>query len=508
MTSVLSPLVIFALDAADARLIERWAEEGYLPTIAAMRKRGCWGRLTGTEFESEHGVWVSLLSGISRSKHGYYHWRPLRPGTYDLCLSDLREVRALPFWSGLREQSKNILVIDAPETYPIPGLSGIQLANWAPHNPRFPTCTEPAELLHTFRQRFGPQPQTEEKGNSSFAQDQQIYHGLCKQIDNKGEICRALLREAAYSLVVVGFSEAHIAGHQFWRYQAKGPSSLPTPVDNPLRHAIRDIYQAIDRQMGVLLERMPADTHVIVLSNVGLHEEYPTRKLTEAFCQRLGYQAASQSSRLPFHPRDLVRRLLPEPVRRVLNRSLSRNMREYSLADQFRTGTAWQKTTVFALPAFYTGFLRVNLRGREPQGVVESGLQYAAVLDQVESDLRQLYDPETHQPAVQQIVRTVERFGGEPPRTLPDLFFTWTPTSSLRRSVVHPKAILTQEHLDFVRETHHSPYGFVTAMGPLLKRGDLGNVRVLDIAPTCLTFLREPPSPEMTGRTIMDTQRG
>lgn len=39
-----SPLVILSLDAGDTDFIERWAKEGYLPAIAAIMERGCWGK--------------------------------------------------------------------------------------------------------------------------------------------------------------------------------------------------------------------------------------------------------------------------------------------------------------------------------------------------------------------------------------------------------------------------------------------------------------------------------
>jgi hypothetical protein len=70
-----SPLVILDLDAGDPGFIQRWARAGGLPAIASIMERGCWGRTAGPELMSEHGVWVSLFSGISRSQHGYYYFR-------------------------------------------------------------------------------------------------------------------------------------------------------------------------------------------------------------------------------------------------------------------------------------------------------------------------------------------------------------------------------------------------------------------------------------------------
>ena len=103
------PLIVLGLDAGDPNFIQRWAEEGYLPTISKVMKRGCWARTTGPELISEHGTWVSLFSGISRSQHGYYYLRQLKPGSYDLHTVAGLDIHVPPFWShlqGLKKKSK------------------------------------------------------------------------------------------------------------------------------------------------------------------------------------------------------------------------------------------------------------------------------------------------------------------------------------------------------------------------------------------------------------------
>jgi predicted AlkP superfamily phosphohydrolase/phosphomutase len=123
------PLVILGFGVGDPDSIERWAQEGYLPTIASIMKRGCWGRIAGPERVSEHGTAISLFSGLSFDQIGYYYFRQLKPGTYELESVTARYSDALPFWSDLRRGKKKIAIIDAPETYPLSELSGVQLAN-------------------------------------------------------------------------------------------------------------------------------------------------------------------------------------------------------------------------------------------------------------------------------------------------------------------------------------------------------------------------------------------
>ena len=66
---------------------------------------------------TEHGTRLSLWSGTPRSRHGYYYFRQLIPGTYDLEPWSARNASARPFWSRLRD--RRIAVVDAPEAFPL-----------------------------------------------------------------------------------------------------------------------------------------------------------------------------------------------------------------------------------------------------------------------------------------------------------------------------------------------------------------------------------------------------
>src|SRR5262245_4588322 len=218
-----SPTVVIALDAGDPEFIQRWAQEGYLPTLSSLMQRGCWGKITGHEQLSEWGTWTSLLSGVSRSRHGFYYFRQLVPGTYDLRLFNPRDTGVLPFWSHLRGSNKTAAIIDPPESELVPGLGGLQLTEWAtrylPQRVVRPAA-EPRVLLQEARQVFGPQITVNDfSPHKDIAEDRGVYRCLLERIEKKGALCRHLLAKARFDLVVIGFYEAHDAAHRFWDYR-------------------------------------------------------------------------------------------------------------------------------------------------------------------------------------------------------------------------------------------------------------------------------------------------
>jgi len=497
-----APLVILGIDAGDPAFIERWVREGRLPAIASVMERGSHARTGGAELVSEHGVWVSLFSGVSRGRHGYFYFRQLRPGSYQLEARTGLDVDAPPFWTQLTGNGGSVALIDIPDSVPDAGLAGLQLANWATHNNwdphHFPTASEPPGLLAEVEARHGKKLLIVENHHATVEEDRRFRSQLLEQTRRKGELCRDLLLRQPFDAIVTVFAATHAANHQFWRYRPE----IGERHDEELDHAIRDVYEAVDAEIGRLLARLPADANVFVVSSVGMEDDFPTTGLTEAFCRRLGYQADPTPGGFSWRPLDLARRLVPEPVRLALSRRLSREAREGLLADQFRSGTDWSRTRAFCLPASYTSFLRVNLRGREPAGTVAPGAEYERVLGELESDLAALRDAATGEPVVARTLRAVDLFGANPHPALPDLFVEWIPGRFLQR-VRHPRCELTQGQPDFFRRSDHSSAGFVAAAGPGIRRGAaLGEVDVLDLAPTFLALLRKAPGPEMGGRVL------
>ena len=497
-----SPLVILGLDAGDAVLIERWVQAGDLPHLAALMEKGCWGRITGQELVFEDGVWVNLFSGSSAGEHGYHYFRQLqKPGNYGLQPVWGPDFEAPAFWAYLQNTEQRAALIDVPEVLPIAGLSGIQLADWAVHRPLVPPSTQPPELLEKVKRIFGRQITIEEDFESSLATDQKIYQRLLTRIQKKGELCRQLWAEDDYELMVAVFAESHTGGHQLWQYQSDTKPADPSP----LKEGVRRVYQAIDQEIGQLLSQLPETANIFVVSPLGLQDQFPTGGLMDDFLLKLGYRVLPEPSDAPvsWSPMAIARRVLPESVRIALSQFLSRETREHLLSEQFQGGTDWSKTTVFMIPSEFTSYLHVNLKGREPMGIVEPGADYEMLLQQLEADLRALIDPKSGEPAVQAVLRPRELFGTDAHSTLPDIVVKWRPGPYFMEEVRHPRVVLRQEKPEFFRGSDHNQNGFMAAVGPDIQaKGNIGEVALRDLAPTFLSLLGHDVPNTMPGQVV------
>ncbi len=493
-----SPLVVFGFDGGDEGFLRRWGGDGTLPTVGSIMERGCWGRTSGPEMFCEHGMWVSLMSGESRSKHGYHYFRQLVPGTYDLAPARGRFLDVEPFWRRLGAEER-IAIIDVPDIAAPEPQPGIQLSEWATHFPYFAAETYPTDLIQRVERSFGPRMVIHENPESTEDEDREIYRLLMERVRKKGELCRELLGSDRFDLIVVVFGECHTGGHQLWKYLAGAEET--GPESSGLTDAVKNIYRAIDREMGLILEELGGDPNVFVVSSVGLKPQWPAQGLNEAVCRQLGYQHAPEG-RSGFSPMQALRRLLPQSVRDRLSLVLSRDAQEKLISDKFRSSTDWSRTRIFCIPSLYTGQFRVNLKGREPQGTVEPGEEYDRALDGLEKDLEQLIDPVTGRPAIKTVYRTTRLFGGDPPEVLPDLFAEWQEAEHFVDRLVHPRGEICQGKTEFHRGTDHSPYGFVAAAGPdVTGRGDRGDLRPLDLVPTFFSYFQIDPA-DLPGKAI------
>jgi predicted AlkP superfamily phosphohydrolase/phosphomutase len=152
----------------------------------------------------------------------------------------------------------------------------------------------------------------------------------------------------------------------------------------------------------------------------------------------------------------------------------------------------------FAVPSFYDGRIRVNLRGREADGIVDP-TDYEQVCDEIERVLRECVDPRTGA----SVVESIERPGRDDPMGLDssmvDIVVVWA---------ANPLAFCHPTHGTIgpvpYRRTggHTSPYGFVSITGPGVVPGEHGVAAALDVAPTLFELLGGRGPEGISGRSL------
>jgi predicted AlkP superfamily phosphohydrolase/phosphomutase len=81
--SVQRRVLIIGLDGATFRLLEPWARDGDLPTLASFMARGAYGELRSTFPALTPPAWSSFMTGKNPGKHGVYSFRETAAARYE-----------------------------------------------------------------------------------------------------------------------------------------------------------------------------------------------------------------------------------------------------------------------------------------------------------------------------------------------------------------------------------------------------------------------------------------
>jgi predicted AlkP superfamily phosphohydrolase/phosphomutase len=137
------------------------------------------------------------------------------------------------------------------------------------------------------------------------------------------------------------------------------------------------------------------------------------------------------------------------------------------------------------------GGIRVNLAGREPNGLVAPGDDLDRFCETLSRELLAIVDLDRGERVVSRVLRTDDLYHGEHRELLPDLLVEWSSYAPISKIRIGSPAIgeLAGEYT-FCRTGDHFPGGMFVATGPGIAHGVLDRtVSIMDFAPTFCAML-------------------
>jgi predicted AlkP superfamily phosphohydrolase/phosphomutase len=470
--------VLLGLDAADLGLIE--AHRASLPALRRVLDTAAVSRLTSTADLLTGSVWPTFATATLPGAHGVYHHLQ-----WDAGAMRLRRVAAdwldwEPFWLALERRGLDVAVLDVPMTYPGRLVRGIEVTNWGSHDQLGPFGA-PRTVGAEIRRRFGSaHPMGAEiPVDKTPAQLARIRRDLVAGAALKGDLVRWLLGQRDWDVFLAVFGETHRGGHILW------PDG-----DGESLAAVLDVYRAVDGALGGVLEAVPRDATVIVFSLHGMGRNTSQEHFVPRLVQRLNaaFDGASggAAGAAPPADRGVVRWLrgrVPASVQNAIARAVPVAVRDEVMNRQITGGRDWAHTPGFALLADLNGYLRLNVRGRERDGLlVEDGevlRRYVAAMKECFTGLRVA---DTGEPVTADVVLARDAFPGPRVDRLPDVIVRWSgvPPASRVRSDRFGEI---GADLATGRGGNHRPEGFCAVMGPAGSRAHATGIRhIADLA--------------------------
>jgi predicted AlkP superfamily phosphohydrolase/phosphomutase len=495
--------VVIGLDAAEASLLDRWADEGRLPTFARLRSEAVRADLGNCLETLPGGIWPELVTGRSAGRLGqYFHPRQLHTGEARLRPLEPDEIDpSLTWWAAASAAGRRVAAVQQVQTVPQRGLNGLQLCEWGLHDRQFAIAGEPPGLLEEIRARHGDHPvrSCDEHGETAAGYEA-LLDALLDGARRTTGLFSDLLGREEWDAFACTFGETHCVGHQFWHFFDPGHPNHDPDAPARLRDAISAVYAAVDAGIGRLLDEAGPDATVLVVASHGIGPYVGGYQLLPDVLVRLGYGSGSGAAAD-------VRTRLPRPVRTVLRTAAG----PFRARLQARAGSLDHPlespaTRAVALPNNRCGAIRLNLRGREPFGAVEPGAEADACLEELRRELSALEHPETGERIVVRVETAEEAFGPERHPDVPDLVV-------LFRDDLGPLEACRSERVGVVarpnynpripRSGDHTAHSRLWAIGPGLEPGTIDGANVLDVAPTLLELLGVPLPDGLDGRPLL-----
>lgn len=491
--------LVVGLDMGDGGLIRRWAREGRLPVLGSLIDKGIWSWLETTAGSLHVSAWPSIYTGAPPGEHGVYYTFQPAPGHQGYVKFGEGLYGRPTMWNLLGRAGRRCTVFDAPYTHAETGSEAAQVFDWGTWARYGRRGSSPARLIRRLDRACGRYPlgfEALDVGLGPLDPDEMRVR-LADAARAKAGAAAWLAQQTEWDLFLVVFGETHAAAHYCWDPEAEAGE----------QPALSAVYEAVDCGIGSLLKAAGPGTATMVVSGDGVGTNRAAWHHLPEVLRRLGYLSepamepeggeggpgGASGSKDPIR---LLRDALPKDFRKSLARRLPDALRHRLAQRVDMAAIDWSETRAYCLPTDLEGYVRINLEGREPQGIVSPGEEYDRVCDDLAAALGGLADAATGRPAVREVIRADDAFPGARRDRLPDLIVVWDTAGPLETLTSSAVGTVSGPSPD-ARPGTHAPTAFV------LRDGDDGPAvepgHICDLAPYVLSRFGAP-IPDYMGR--------
>lgn len=509
-------VLVIGLDGATLNLVRPWAAAGKLPNLARLMAEGASGPLRSTIHPLSAQAWSSFMTGKNMGKHGLVDFHIKRPGTYQLQPVNAKSRDGRTIWSLLSEMGKKVGVINVPMTYPPDQVNGFLISGMdAPtlnHN-----FTYPPELKQELL-RAVPDYQIEAGGHNLVRGRVRRYQPFREEMLRveraRFAAARYLMERYPWDFFIVVFRSTDRAQHWFWKHMDPHHPRRE-PGDEKFADTLLQVYQELDQMLGDFLADLPPDTTVVIMSDHGAAPMGSRVIALNPWLRDQGfltYKAPRTSSAhgMLWNLYTVLRRSLPSGTKRWL-KGLFPQLERRIFSSFGLAEIDWSQTRAYSVEPREA--IWINVKSREPQGIVEPGEEYERTRQEISDRLLAWRDAETGLKIVERVYKREELYHGPYIERIPDLLVllsqngyhyqttTMGPTQRSRAAIEDWRTVTRQGF--YSPNGGHDLDGLCIFWGPdIIPGAETRGAHIIDMAPTLLHLLNQPIPEDMDGRVL------
>jgi predicted AlkP superfamily phosphohydrolase/phosphomutase len=502
-------LALLQFDSAALPVVERMLDEGRLPNLEALRGRGHWQPLEPPASLFQSATYPTLYTGMEVGEHGLYSAFPWSaPDQRVRFMHEFPMPRAI--WERLSERGRRSLVIDPYLAWAPREIAGTYISGWHfTDRMVMQGRSRPRSRRWALARRHGRPPELSDVYGKPRASSLLAWRDhLVRGPGRTARAVRELLGREGFDFVWINFSSAHKAGHHLWDPTALIEEELDERGERTLREGLEDVYVAVDEALGEIVSALPPDADLVVLSPIGMGANNSRADLLPGMLDAIlsngqrgdatrndsGFSTPiwSLRARIPVSWRTWIARTLPDRMVADMTTRL------YMRAD-------WDRTKAMAVPGECHGYVRLNLRGRERDGIVDP-VDADGLMAQVAEGLMSFHDPDGS-PVVTAVERSSDLIGSCPcAEQLPDLVIRWSerPATGVARVSSPRHGPVERTGIGSGRTGHHTDDAWALLVPGSSQPRDLGRpVRISDVGATVCELL-DADREGLAGASLME----
>ena len=509
-------ILVIGLDGASPHLVKQWQQQ--LPNLAGLMKTGASGILTSIVPPRSIPAWYCFATGMNPAKLGVFGFSQRLPGTYDYTFANLTFCRAPALWQWLNERGMKTAVLHVPGSFPPHPVDGTLVSGWpGPRNQGNLTYTHPPELSREIDGELGQPFEFLSENPMRLDNDAEMLAERIRLIKMHGDVAHDILSRQRWQVGIAVLSPVDRASHQFWRHMDPSHPAHDPAAAARFGDALLRVYQAADAEVGRFLSLLNENDTVFIISDHGFGPAYRTFYLNEWLRQE-GYLVLKEEKKAgevswgtrligaltkPLfklnHISPTFRRLADPFKKRALSNFIRGEYvraKEEGLVRLNHVPVDWSRTRAYCPDE---GSLYLNLRGRDPQGIVSRGPEADSLLAEIMERLSRIPDPETGQPVPVILQRKEDVYSGPFLAEAPELLVAMDDYTTEVMAELGSGTLFTPNQ---ARNGTHDMNGLFIARGPGIRAGQMINANLVDIAPT-VVHLAGIPVPEETDGDVL-----
>ena len=501
--------LLVGIDAACAPVLSDLAGmNAEIPTLRGLLEEGASGPLESQIPPWTASAWPSLFTGTNPGKHGVFSFLAFEG--YDWDVVNATHLREPALWELLDSRGLSSVVVNVPVTHPPRSFSGALIPGYtAPENP----ACHPEGVLDEVRQEIGSYRVYPPHEGASDADRSEMVANYRDLVRTRGEAFRLL-------------ADRYDPDFGFVQFQATDSVFHERPGD---MEAVRAVYEAVDDEIRETLDACePRNTLVASDHGIGRYDGYEFR--VNEFLREAGYVETKRGgeSGMPAwgpirngkgddDPAVLERAMALAATVGVTSQRVGGVVERLGLTDlvldvvpqgMIRAGTEqvdFPNSRAYMRERIELG-IRINLEGREPNGIVPE-TEYEAIREDLIARLRGVRTPDG-EPVFERVVPRETVFHGPAAGEAVDVVTVpWEFDQFL-------SATLAGERFGPPTEPYnHKSAGIVAVHGEDVDTdaaasdetdgiGGIDGAHLFDVAPTVLATLSLPRGEHMDGDVL------